>query len=174
MAVPSSHHASATLTRRTTALGGAIATLSSQAARAAPRRPPVVVDHHVHVHSPALLAFLPAYCEAVSRFGRCDPAFTSALTPVDLLAEMDAAGVRRSLLLSTGYLAESAMISPRRADATDLLRAANDWTVAQALHRPTRFRAFIAVDPRADSALPEIARWRGRPGVAGVKVHLTS
>ena len=128
----------------------------------------------MHVHSPAILAFLPAYCEAVSRFGRCDPAFTATLTPEDLLADMDAARVRRCLLLSTGYLAESSMISPRRADATDLLRAANDWTVAQALRRPTRFRAFIAVDPLAASALPEVTRWRGRPGVTGVKIHLTS
>lgn len=128
----------------------------------------------MHVHSPAILGFLPAYCEAVRRFGRCDAAFTAPLTPEDLMANMDAARVRRSLVLSTGYLAESSMISPRRVDATGLLRAANDWTVSLALRRPDRFRAFIAVDPRAASALPEIARWRGRPGVTGVKIHLTS
>ena len=160
------------LTRRAT-LGG-VATLVSRGAQAASPPPPVTVDHHVHVHSPAILAFLPAYCDAVSRFGKCDPGFTAHLTPDDLISAMDAAGVRRSLLLSTGYLAESSMVTPRREDATDLLRAANDWTVSQARRRPDRFRAFIAVDPRAPSALPEIARWRGRPGVSGVKIHLTS
>ena len=160
-------------TRRAAALGGVAALLRAPTA-AAVALPAVVVDHHVHVHSPAILDFLPAYCDAVSRFGRCDPAFTTRLTTSDLIADMDAARVRRSLLLSTGYLAESSMVTPRPANATALLRAANDWTVSQARRRPDRFRACIAVDPRAASALPEIARWRGRAGVIGVKIHLTS
>jgi predicted TIM-barrel fold metal-dependent hydrolase len=38
---------------------------------------------------------------------------------------------------------------------------------------PKQFSAFIAVDPIRTTALPEIARWRGNPAVAGIKLHLT-
>ncbi|WP_370458995.1 amidohydrolase family protein [Aggregicoccus sp. 17bor-14] len=132
------------------------------------------MDHHVHVHSPTILAFLPDYCESVRRFGKCDPAFTAPLAPEDLLAQLDRAGIRRALVMSTGYLAESSMISPARPDGAALLRAANDWTVALARRYPKRLSAFIAVDPTTPTALPEIARWRGNPAVTGLKLHLTS
>ena len=54
------------------------------------------------------------------------------------------------------------------------MQAANDWTAALSQKYPKRFSAFIAVDPIRPTALPEIARWRGSPSVAGVKVHLTA
>jgi predicted TIM-barrel fold metal-dependent hydrolase len=92
----------------------------------------------------------------------------------DLLASMDQAGIRRVLVLSDGYLAESPMVEPQRPNATDLMRAANDWTVAIARRYPNRLSAFVAVDPIRPTALPEIARWRGNPAVAGIKLHLTS
>jgi hypothetical protein len=89
---------------------------------------PVRVDHHVHLNSPAIQAFLPVFCDGMHRFGGGDPALTTPHSVDDLLAAMDQAGIRRALLLSDGYLAESPMSEPRRPDATDLMRAANDWT----------------------------------------------
>jgi predicted TIM-barrel fold metal-dependent hydrolase len=65
-------------------------------------------------------------------------------------------------------------MQPRRNDALQLLRSANAWTVEQAVQRPERFRAFIAVDPLHPNGLDEIEFWRGKAGVAGVKIHLTS
>lgn len=140
----------------------------------APVLVPVRVDHHMHVHSPAILAFLPGYCGSVGRIGKCDPAFTAPLTPDDLLSAMDKAGIRRGLLMSTAYLAESPMMVPERPDHAAILRAANDWTVALALAHPDRFTTFIGIDPITPTALPEIARWKGRPGVGGIKLHLTN
>lgn len=152
----------------------AMALVAAGPATGAAREVPVRVDHHVHVHSPAILGFLPAFCDGVRRFGKCDAAFTAPLSPDDLLAEMNRAGIRRALVMSTGYLAESSMLTPPRPDGAALLRAANDWTVELARRFPKRFSAFIAVDPTTPTALPEIARWRGNRAVTGLKLHLTS
>ena len=142
----------------------------------APRLVPVRVDHHVHLNSPAIQAFVPAFCASVRRnhFGECDPALTTPHSPAELLAAMDKAGIQRALVLSTAYLAESPLMQPQRADAAELMRAANDWTVGLVHRYPKRFRAFISVDPLRPTALPEIARWRGNPAVTGLKLHLTA
>ncbi|MNS29210.1 Amidohydrolase [compost metagenome] len=135
---------------------------------------PVATDHHVHVHSPAILDFLPAYCGSLGRTSPCPEVFIKPLTVNDLLADMDAAGVRKALLMSTAYLAESPMMVPPRADAPDLIRAANDFTVGLARSHPDRLAAFIGVNPLTPTALPEIARWADEPFAAGVKLHLTN
>jgi predicted TIM-barrel fold metal-dependent hydrolase len=135
---------------------------------------PFRVDHHVHLNSPAIQAFLPEFCASMRRFGGCDPALTSPHSVRDLLAEMDRAGIQRALVLSDAYLAESPIMEPQRPDAADLMRSANDWTVGLARSYPKRLSAFIAVDPLRSTALPEIARWRDNPAVAGIKVHLTA
>lgn len=135
---------------------------------------PVATDHHVHVHSPAILDFLPAYCSSLGRISACPEVFTQPLTVDDLLADMDAAGVRRAFLMSTAYLAESPMMVPARHDAPDLIRAANDFTVDLARRHPDRLSAFVSVNPLTPTALPEIARWADDPFAAGVKLHLTN
>ena len=117
---------------------------------------------------------MPAFCEGTRRFGPCDPALTTPHSVQDLLGEMDRAGIQRAVVLSNGYLAESPMMQPQQPRAGDLMQAANDWTVALSQKYPKRFSAFIAVDPIRPTALPEIARWRGNPSVAGVKIHLTA
>jgi predicted TIM-barrel fold metal-dependent hydrolase len=135
---------------------------------------PVRVDHHVHLNSPAITAFLPEFCASVKRYGGCDPALVAPHSPADLLAAMDRAGIRRAAVLSDGYLAESPLMNPQRPDAADIMRAANDWTVGLARQYPERFFAFVAVDPIRPPALPEIARWRGNSAVTGIKLHLTA
>lgn len=151
-----------------------LAHCTSAPAAISPRLVPVRVDHHVHLTSPAIQAFLPDFCASVRRYGGCKPALTTPRSPEDLLAIMDRAGIRRALVLSNGYLAESPFVSPPRPDAAALLRAANDWTVGLVHRYPERFSAFIAVDPLRPTALPEIAHWRRNPAVSGVKLHLTA
>jgi len=135
---------------------------------------PVRVDHHVHVHSPEILAFLPSYCASPGRIGACDPAFVEPLTIDDLLADMDEAGVGTAWMMSTGYLAESPMMVPSLADAPALVHAANAFTVGQARSHPDRLAAFIGVNPLTPTALAEIAAWKDDPFAAGVKLHLTN
>ncbi len=134
----------------------------------------VRTDHHMHVHSPAILGFLPAYCSSPGRVGACDPAFVQPLTIDDLLRDMDAAGIRHGWLMSTAYLAHSPMMVPPAPDAAEILKSANDFTVGLARSHPDRISAFIGINPIADNALEELARWKGDPAVEGVKLHLTN
>ncbi|MFT4254572.1 MAG: amidohydrolase family protein [Caulobacter sp.] len=131
------------------------------------------VDHHMHVHSPAILGILPAYCASPLRAGPCDPKFTAPLTADDALKAMDAAGIGQGWLMSTAYLAESPLAEPVP-DAPRVVRQANDFTVGLARTRPDRFAAFVSVNPTAPDALAEIARWKGDRAVTGLKLHLTN
>lgn len=152
----------------------ALAPAASPASTVAGTLPPVVTDHHVHVHSPEILAFLPTYCASPGRIGACDPAFMKPLTTDDLLADMDRAGVSRGYIMSTGYLAQSPMMVPALADAPRMVHAANAFTVAQARAHPDRLRAFVGVNPLATTAVAEIESWKNEPYASGVKLHLTN
>lgn len=135
---------------------------------------PVAVDHHMHVHSPPILAFLPGYCNSPGRIGQCPEEFTRAYTPEDLIAQMDRAGIQRGLIMSTAYLAESPMMVPQVPDHAAIVREANAWTVGLARRFPGRFGIYIGVNPITDTALPEIAHWADNPDVTGIKLHLTN
>lgn len=148
-----------------------------EASSAAPARGPAVageVDHHMHVHSPAILDFLPHYCSSEGRMGPCPVEFTRAYSPEDLVAQMDAAGIARGLVMSTAYLAESPMMQPPRPDAPRILREANAWTVGLARRFPGRFGIYVGVNPVTATALPEIAHWGANRDVTGIKLHLTN
>lgn len=132
-----------------------------------------VIDHHMHVHSPAILKILPAYCASPKRKSPCDPRFTAPLTAADAMKAMDDARIRQGWLMSTAYLAQSPL-GPAPADAAGVVRQANDFTVALARSRPSRFAAFVSVNPMAHDALAEIARWKGDRAVSGLKLHLTN
>lgn len=137
-------------------------------------RTPVHTDHHVHVHSPAILDILSAYCSSPGRIGACDPAFVEPLTADDLLADMDEAGVQTAWMMSTAYLAESPMMVPPLADAATRVHDANAFTVATAAAHPGRLVAFVSVNPLAPDALAEIAAWKDEPYAKGLKLHLTN
>ena len=134
----------------------------------------VRTDHHMHVHSPAILKMLPAYCASPGRKGACDARFTEPLTVDDLLAQMDKAGVQHGWLMSTAYLARSPMMVPALPDAAQITRDANDFTVGLARAHPDRLSTFIGLNPLAPDALDEIARWKGDCAVTGLKLHLTN
>ncbi|MDQ1193807.1 putative TIM-barrel fold metal-dependent hydrolase [Brevundimonas vesicularis] len=137
-------------------------------------RTPVHTDHHVHVHSPAILEILPAYCSSPGRIGPCDPAFVEPLTADDLLADMDEAGVQTAWMMSTAYLAESPMMVPPLPDAATRVHDANAFTVATAAAHPGRLVAFVSVNPLTSDALAEIQAWKGEPYAKGLKLHLTN
>ncbi|WP_240338934.1 amidohydrolase family protein [Novosphingobium sp. BW1] len=140
----------------------------------APPHAAVTVDHHVHVHSPAILDFLPKYCGSEGRIGPCPEVFMRAYSPEDLIAEMDAAGIGRSLVMSTGYLAESPMMQPALPEAPKILRAANEWSAELATRYPGRFGIYIGINPVSSSALPEMAHFARDPRVTGIKIHVTN
>lgn len=156
--------------------GLTLAALIASATAANPSSPPtpVAVDHHLHVHAPAVLAYLDRFCRSPKRANGCSPEFSHAYTIDDLLKQMDAAGIRGGALLSTGYLAESVFDDPLDPDHVAILHAGNAFTEAAARDHPDRLMAFIGVNPLTPTALPELARWKGDRFVTGVKLHLTN
>src|SRR6478672_5239816 len=118
---------------------------------AAPRAP--LVDYHQHLVSAAFapIVKLPA------RDGRA------------LLAELDAAGINRAVVLSVGY---SFADERKKLDDPDgLTRAENDWTSAQVAAAGGRLIGFCSANPLRAAALDELQRCLALPGMKGIKVH---
>jgi len=120
-----------------------------------------VVDHHQHLFSPALAA-------AMSPPAPAPP--TPSVTAADLIALLDAAGIRRAVVLSTGYIFEQP--SRKIENAGDKLRADHDWTSLQVAQYPDRLIGFCGLNPLKDYALDELARCAKDPRLRnGLKLH---
>ncbi|WP_313705802.1 amidohydrolase family protein [Massilia sp.] len=97
----------------------------------------------------------------------------AGLTPLGaegVISLLDAAGIRKALLLSTAYMHGS----PARKvdDEYRRVRAENDWTAAQAARFPDRLLAFCGFNPLKDYALVELHRCAAIPGLRrGIKLH---
>ena len=116
-----------------------------------------LADHHQHLFSPRIVALINS------------PAIKE-VSAADLIAKLDAAGIRQATVLSTAYM----FGNPARnlADEQALVRAENDWTAGQAARYPDRLVAFCGVNPLRSYALQELARCAAHPGLRrGVKLH---
>jgi predicted TIM-barrel fold metal-dependent hydrolase len=111
------------------------------------------VDYHQHLVSPAFapIVKLPA------RDGKA------------LLADLDAAGIEKAVVLSVGY---SFADERKKLDDPDrLTRAENDWTSAQVAAGGGRLIGFCSANPLRPAALEELERCLALPGMKGVKLH---
>jgi predicted TIM-barrel fold metal-dependent hydrolase len=127
---------------------------------ATPSRPPVptraapLVDYHQHLVSPAF--------EPIVKMPRRDGA--------SLVRDLDAAGIERAVVLSVGY-----SFGDERKKLTDpdrLTREENDWTSAEVMRNAPRLIGFCSANPLRATALDELERCLGLPGMTGIKVHL--
>jgi predicted TIM-barrel fold metal-dependent hydrolase len=113
-------------------------------------------DYHQHLLSPV----------AAALSGGAKPFVAS-----DLIGLMDAAGVRRAVLLSLAYQYGNPHKPPVEDEYHKVMQE-NDWTAAQAVLYPGRLIAFCGVDPLKEYALAEIDRCAGIPGLKrGLKLH---
>jgi predicted TIM-barrel fold metal-dependent hydrolase len=115
-----------------------------------------LIDYHQHLLSPsaAKLGLLPA-----------------PFTARDLVRLLDAAGVRRALVLSLAYQYGNPNRPPVK-DEYARVKEENDWTARQVAEFPARLRAFCGVDPLKAYALSEIARCAKDPYLHyGLKLH---
>jgi len=113
-------------------------------------------DYHEHLLSPAVAQII----------GQPRPFVAS-----DLIAEMDAAGIQRAVVLSLAYQFGNPN-RPRVRDEYAKVKAENDWTAAQVAQYPNRLIAFCGVDPLRDYALAEIDRCSRNPYLkTGLKLH---
>jgi predicted TIM-barrel fold metal-dependent hydrolase len=120
---------------------------------------PPVIDYHQHLFSPAAMALVT---------GKADAAGLSARDVVTLL---DAAGIRRALVLSMGYTwgkASRAAVD----NEYEHVKAENDWTAQQVAQYPDRLRAFCSFNPLKPYALGELERCSRDPQLHyGLKLH---
>ena len=111
------------------------------------------VDYHQHLVSPA-------FAPIVQFPGRDGKA---------LLAELDAAGVSKAVVLSTGY--SFADERKKLEDPDRLTREENDWTSVQMAAGDGRLIGFCSANPLRPAALDELERCLALTGMKGVKLH---
>jgi uncharacterized protein len=125
-------------------------------------RPPVpLADHHQHLFSPELAALMTTTPPVAPVKPR---------TAADLIEQLDAAGIKRAVVLSTAYIFEQ---PSRNADhAAEKLKRDNDWTSKQIAQFPDRLIGFCGLNPLKDYALEELARCAADPNLRrGLKLH---
>jgi uncharacterized protein len=152
-------------TRFTSVVALALGWLAFAQAAAPERRnsgPPVpLADHHQHLISPELAALMTTTPPVAA---------VKARTAADLIEQLDAAGIKRAVVLSTAYIFEQ---PSRKADhAAEKLKRDNDWTSKQVAQFPERLIGFCGLNPLRDYALEELARCAADPNLRrGLKLH---
>lgn len=113
-----------------------------------------LVDYHQHLVSPAWAP--------VAKHPPRDGAA--------LLRELDAAGIKRAVVLSVGY----SFADERKAltDPDRLTREENDWTSSQVMQSGGRLIGFCSANPLRPAALEELDRCLSLAGMRGIKLHL--
>lgn len=133
-----------------------------------------LVDHHLHIFSPEASRVLELICKELGPKG-CPPEVSHApSTGVDLMHALDAAGIKRGVLLSAGYVFYSPELKDPDHDAARNNREENTYIVSQAQASCGRLLPFVSVNPLAPNALDEIAYWGRHGGAVGLKLHLGS
>lgn len=134
--------------------GCAAAQSADVGARLAP-----LVDYHQHLLSPAVAKV----------WSRPEP------VPADrLIEQLDAAGIRRAVVLSLAYVWGSAW-TDQPADEYGAVRVENNWTAQQTALYPDRLIAVCSVNPLRDYALGEIDRCATDPRLRnGLKLHFAN
>src|SRR5580765_88315 len=139
-----------------TRLGGAVALALGWLVFAQPAQqerrnatPPVpLADHHQHLFSPELAALMTTTPPVAAVKPR---------TAANLIEQLDAAGIKRAVVLSTAYIFEQ---PSRNVDhAEEKLKRDNDWTGKQVAQFPDRLIGFCGdrKSTRLNSSHPSIS-----------------
>src|SRR5215469_9044300 len=89
----------------------------------------------------------------------------------NLVAQLDAAGISRAVVLSVAYSFSNPNKPPVPKEYAHVMRE-NDWTSAQVAKYPHRLLGFCSVNPIRPYALEEIARCAKDPNLrTGLKLH---
>ena len=143
----------------------AILSVSSVGAQSIP-----VADHHAHLQSPTAARLLNE--GAALHADAASPEKEKPYSAKELIAALDAAGVRRATALSEAYLLASRFAHV--SNEAQVIDRENDWTLRQVRRYPTRLVGFCSVNPirpYAISAIEHCARIGLR---TGLKLHLAA
>jgi predicted TIM-barrel fold metal-dependent hydrolase len=116
-----------------------------------------IIDYHQHLFSPEAGA-------------RSTPG-PKGIDAANLIAQLDAAGISRAVVLSVAYTFSNPN-KPAIPDEYEHVMQENNWTSAQVAKYPHRLLGFCSVNPIRPYALEEIARCAKDPNLrAGLKLH---
>jgi uncharacterized protein len=117
-----------------------------------------LADHHQHLFSPAVVAA-----------GET----TKPITVDDLISHLDAAGIRRAVVLSLAYIL--GVPNGTSPDEYDKVKAENDWTSRQVTRFPDRLVGFCSLNPLKEYAFDELARCAKDEHLRrGLKLHFAN
>ena len=100
-----------------------------------------------------------------------EPADRQVLGGAEAVAALDAAGIRRGVVLSGAYLLGTSDIVV--ADERRMVADENAWTAKEAGRYPSRLVGFCSVNPLKDYAESEVGHCAAI-GLRGLKLHFTS
>jgi predicted TIM-barrel fold metal-dependent hydrolase len=89
-----------------------------------------------------------------------------------LVAMLDAAHIKRAVVLSVGYWFDSPAHPSTR--SVDAMQAENTWTAEQAARFPDRLIAFCSLNPVSDAAAATLRLCVGDKRFKGLKLHLAN
>ena len=116
-----------------------------------------VIDYHQHLYSPDAGA-------------RSSPG-PKGIDADYLVAQLDAAGISRAVVLSVAYSFSNPNTPPVPNEYAHVMDE-NNWTSAQVAKYPHRLLGFCSVNPLRPYALEEIARCAKDPNLrSGLKLH---
>jgi predicted TIM-barrel fold metal-dependent hydrolase len=97
------------------------------------------------------------------------------ITAENLVAALDAAGLRRAVILSNAYRFGSPLLTTPYPDEYARVIAENDWTAREAAKYPRRLVAFCGLNPLRNYAIREVARCGSDPRFGrGIKLQFGS
>ncbi|MDQ3800857.1 MAG: amidohydrolase family protein [Acidobacteriota bacterium] len=97
------------------------------------------------------------------------PPVAKAATAEQLVAKLDAAGIKRAAVLSVAFWFGSAFRKTK--DEYAKVKAENDWLAQQVARFPERLVGFCSFNPLKDYALEELDRCAKNPHFKGLKLH---
>ncbi len=116
-----------------------------------------IIDYHQHLYSPQAGA-------------RSSPG-SKGIDADYLVAQLDAAGISRAVVLSVAYSFSNPNKAPVPNEYAHVMDE-NNWTSAQVAKYPHRLLGFCSVNPLRPYALQEIARCAKDPNLrTGLKLH---
>ncbi len=130
---------------------------------------PPAADHHMHLQSARTVSVLLRLKQAFKE--PASPADRQVLGAEDAVAALDAAGIRRGVVLSGAFLLGTSDIVV--ADERRMVADENAWTAKEAARYPSRLVGFCSVNPLKDYADSDVEHCAAI-GLRGLKLHFTS
>jgi predicted TIM-barrel fold metal-dependent hydrolase len=98
------------------------------------------------------------------------PKIPKAATAEEYIAELDKAGIKRGVILSTAFIFGWGA-GELRPGEYEKVKAENNWIAEQVARFPDRLVGFCAFNPLKNYALAEVSRCAKMPQIKGLKFH---